>query len=339
MSDDQSETTLSFTFEGPGYERLDEFLLRELQSLSSYERLTRSQLKRWIASGSVEVNDAVETKSGARLKPGYDVVFLGANESDYLFEPCSLPLSLCHEDEDLLVINKPAGLVVHPGAGNKTGTLIQAVAGYLEESSGTFLGKHFEGSFRPGVVHRLDADTTGLLVVAKNAPTHQALAKQFAERTIDREYVALALSTPRRKRAIDQNESGVIDASVGRAPHQRVKMAVVADGGKRAVTHWSVTERFPWATLLKLKLETGRTHQIRVHMDYIGSPLIGDPTYGDFSALPKALKEKGDLFGRQALHAAVLGFTHPASGERLRFEEGPPDDFLELIDSFRRTQS
>ncbi|MCB0321215.1 MAG: hypothetical protein KDD60_09835, partial [Bdellovibrionales bacterium] len=139
MSDDQSETTLSFTFEGPGYERLDEFLLRELQSLSSYERLTRSQLKRWIASGSVEVNDAVETKSGARLKPGYDVVFLGANESDYLFEPCSLPLSLCHEDEDLLVINKPAGLVVHPGAGNKTGTLIQAVAGYLEESSGTFL--------------------------------------------------------------------------------------------------------------------------------------------------------------------------------------------------------
>ncbi len=337
MTDEQHESVLTLSFDGPDYERLDEFLLKELTTLAHYSTLTRSQLKRWIEAGAVEVNGAVVTKAGTRLKPGYEVEFLGPPETQSLVETCSLPLALCYEDDHLLVVNKPAGLVVHPGAGNRTGTLIQAVAGYLEESSSTSLAKHFEGSFRPGVVHRLDADTTGLLVIAKNVTAHQALAKQFAERSIEREYTALALSTPRKKRAIDQAESGVIDAPLGRAPHQRVKMALVEHGGKRAVTHWRVVERFPWATLLRVKLETGRTHQIRVHMESIGSPLIGDRTYGDFSALPKSLKERMEAFGRQALHATILGFKHPQSGEPLRFEEPPPEDFRSLVRFFQET--
>jgi 23S rRNA pseudouridine1911/1915/1917 synthase len=244
-------------------------------------------------------------------------------------EPFEFPLQILFEDADLLVINKPAGISMHPGAGNRAHTIANAVVqhvGVKQRAVG-------EGD-RPGIVHRLDKDTTGVVVIAKSTPVHAALAAQFAERSIDRSYRALVFTTPRAKRPVQSSDHGEISGPIGRHPTKRTLMAISAKG-KEAVTEWKVLERFTYGTLLECRLQTGRTHQIRVHMESIGCPVIGDSTYGDFSNLPPQLREAAEAFGRQALHAATLSFTHPSSGERLSFTAPLPDDFQKLLDAFQ----
>jgi 23S rRNA pseudouridine1911/1915/1917 synthase len=238
-------------------------------------------------------------------------------------------LEILFEDEHLIVINKPCGLSMHPGAGNRVATLANAVVAHV----GTHQGEVGEVD-RPGIVHRLDKDTTGVVVVAKSAKALTGLAKQFNDRTIKREYLSLVFTTPRAKRAVQLQDSGEVVAAIGRHPTERTKMAVHAEG-RPALTKWRVVERFSYGTLLANTLQTGRTHQIRVHMDSIGSPVIGDTMYGDFSGLPKHLKEAAERFGRQALHAASLGFSHPIHDTFQEFSAPLPDDMEVLISQFR----
>jgi 23S rRNA pseudouridine1911/1915/1917 synthase len=248
----------------------------------------------------------------------------------------NIPLHIVHEDNELIVINKPAGLVVHPAAGNRTGTLVNALIAHCGASlSG------IGGETRPGIVHRLDKDTSGLLVVAKTDRAHRALAAQFAdhgrERGLERGYLALVWGVP------DPRE-GAIDKPIGRDPKSRVKMAV-RSGGRRAVTHYKTRAVYrdakgrPVASLVECRLQTGRTHQIRVHLAKIGHPLLGDAVYGAGFRTRAALlstKTKRALaaFERQALHAYLLGFKHPVSGETLRFEQNPPPDLAFLLSTF-----
>ncbi len=243
--------------------------------------------------------------------------------------PEDIPLTIVYEDDHLVVIDKPAGLVVHPGPGNWSGTLVNALLHHCGDSlSG------IGGVKRPGIVHRLDKDTSGLLVVAKTDLAHQGLAAQFADhgRTgpLEREYVALVWGAPMQLR-------GTVDADLARSSANRQKIAVTKSGGRHAITHWQVRERFgpkdaaPIAALMACRLETGRTHQIRVHMAHIGHPLVGDADYGAHfrtksARLPEEVRDVVDAFPRQALHAGLLAFAHPATGETLRFESPLPDD-------------
>jgi len=244
-----------------------------------------------------------------------------------------MSLEVLHEDESLLVINKPAGLTMHPGAGNRAHTLVNAlVAHFGAGSTPELFSSGVTG--RPGIVHRLDRDTTGLVVVAKTAHALHSLSRQFATRTVGRAYCALVLSTPRGLRAVNTVDGGTIDRPIGRHPTKRTLMAIAAEG-RRAVTHWRVLERFAYGTLIEARLETGRTHQIRVHFDSLGCPVIGDKTYGDFSPLPQTLRRAAERFGRQALHAQVLEFDHPVSHKRLAFSGEPPSDFAALLEAFR----
>jgi 23S rRNA pseudouridine1911/1915/1917 synthase len=226
-------------------------------------------------------------------------------------------LDILYEDEDLLVVNKPAGLVVHPGAGNPRGTLVNALLAHCQDSlSG------IGGVKRPGIVHRIDKDTSGILVVAKNDWTHQRLSEQFAEHTIERIYQAFVWGYV-------QKTTGVVTGDIGRSPQNRQKMAIVTRNGKKAVTHYERLAIFGGgiASHIQCILETGRTHQIRVHMASLGHSLIGDPVYG---SIPKGAPDCAKYFPRQALHAGFLGFTHPRTGERLSFEAPMPIDMVEL---------
>ena len=234
--------------------------------------------------------------------------------------PQDIPLVIVHEDEHLLVVDKPAGLVVHPAAGNPDGTLVNAL---LHHCAGQLSG--IGGVARPGIVHRIDKDTSGLLVVAKTDVAHEGLAKQFAAHSIDRRYIAVASG-------MMMAGEGTVDAPLARSTQNRKKMAVVAEGrGKRAVTHWTKLANLRDASLVECRLETGRTHQVRVHMAHLGHPLVGDPTYGRTKKTHRTLlKELG--FERQALHAALLGFTHPVSKDRLSFESALPADMAELVE-------
>jgi 23S rRNA pseudouridine1911/1915/1917 synthase len=218
---------------------------------------------------------------------------------------------------------------MHPGAGNRDETLVNALVHRFGEQV------VFLSSGRPGIVHRLDKDTSGVVVVARDVETLNALSAQFAARTVGRAYKALVFSTPRAQRQINLSDRGKVDAAIGRHPTKRTSMAVVKEGGKRAVTNWGVVERMPYGTLIVARLETGRTHQIRVHMNHIHSPVIGDLTYGDFSGLPHELRMNAQRFGRQALHAYRIEFEHPVTKERLSFESPLPEDFRKLIDEFR----
>jgi 23S rRNA pseudouridine1911/1915/1917 synthase len=234
-------------------------------------------------------------------------------------EAQDIPLTIVFEDEHLLVVDKPAGLVVHPAAGNFDGTLVNAL---LHHCAGRLSG--IGGVARPGIVHRIDKDTSGLLVVAKSDPAHEGLAKQFAVHSIERRYLAAVSGVPK-------TAEGTVDAPLARSNSDRKKIAIVSDGrGKRAVTHWTRLEAWRDAALVECRLETGRTHQIRVHLASIGHPLLGDPVYGRYG---KRLQEvvKGLGFHRQALHAAVLGFTHPITKHRLSFQSEVPDDMQELF--------
>jgi len=319
-------------------QRLDSLLAESLAQIESFKGVTRSQVKNWIEAGLVLVNDKLVRKAGTFVDQGDRIVLdeeqILALGSTHL-APLDLKLKIVYEDENLLVVDKPPFLTVHPGAGNKDFTLANALVAHLsEDKSYKQMLEAGSGKQRPGIVHRLDKDTSGLLVVAKNIGTQAALSKQFAEKTTKRAYYALVFTTPRANRTVSKSDQGTISANLGRDPKDRKKMAVLKNGGKSAVTHWKVIERMPYATLLELRLETGRTHQIRVHLRELGSPVMGDRVYGDFSGLSPALKKVQSSFGRQALHAHLLEFTHPQSGKLLAFKSPLPPDFKQLISAF-----
>lgn len=288
-------------------ERVDKFLSRQLSDVS------RSQIQQWIKTGHVTVNGA-SVKASYRLAVEDEVELVVPPLMRLQIAPEPIPLDIVYEDGDLLVVNKPRGMVVHPAPGHFTGTLVNALLHHCRDLSG------INGVLRPGIVHRIDKDTSGLLVVAKHDRAHESLARQLAEHAVRREYLALVHGNI----PVDR---GTVDAPIGRDPANRQRMAVVAKGGKTAVTHFVVERRLGAYTLLRLRLETGRTHQIRVHMKYIGHPLVGDPKYGPRRTLP---------INGQALHAAVLGFVHPRTGEHLLFEAPLPADMQALLGALSR---
>lgn len=275
------------------------------------EDWSRSQIANWVKDGAVKVN-------GETVKPNYkvrldDVIIVSPpllEELDVV--PEDLDLEITYEDADVLVVNKPRGMVVHPAPGHANGTLVNGLMFHCKDLSG------INGVARPGIVHRIDKDTSGLLMVAKNDMAHTSLVDQLVKKTVTRKYVALV-------HGHIPHDKGTIEAPIGRDSKDRQKMAVI-DKGKHAVTHFRVLERFGNFTLVECRLETGRTHQIRVHMKYIGFPLVGDPKYG-----PKKTMD----IGGQALHAEVIGFDHPRTGEYLEFSAEPPAEFAELLESLR----
>jgi len=308
-------------------ERLDRLLARRLADLS------RSRLKALIEAGHVRIGGRTMTDAGHRVNLGDRISVAVPEPEDPTPTGEDIPLAVVFEDEHLIVVDKPAGLVVHPGAGNWTGTLVNALIAHCGD---TLSG--IGGVRRPGIVHRLDKDTSGLLVVAKTDRAHAALSAQFADhgRTgpLERAYVALAWGTPARA-------SFTVDAPLDRDPHAREKIAV-RSSGRHAVTHVTVEDTFAGGLVsqVRCRLETGRTHQIRVHMAHAGHPLLGDETYGrGFRTKAGKLGEPAraalDALGRQALHAAVLGFAHPATGETMRFESPLPADLAALAAALR----
>ncbi len=308
--------------------------------------LSRSRLAQLIAGGAVTAADgtpATDQKRKARDGECYRIALPPPEPAAP--EPEAIPLTIAYEDGELLVVDKPAGMVVHPAPGAERGTLVNALLAHCGDSlSG------IGGTRRPGIVHRIDKDTSGLLVVAKTQAAHEGLADQFRAHSVARRYLAVCLGAPDRADArlaglptLSFGPEGItVDAALDRHPTDRMRMAVARRGGKRAVTHLRLVKRFgsgvrPVAGLLSCRLETGRTHQIRVHAAHIGHPLIGDPVYGRKRALPKdipqAVAEAITDFPRQALHAAHLGFTHPISGAELAFESPAPADMKALEDA------
>ena len=280
--------------------------------------LSRERLKALIRSGSVEAQGSAVRDPALKVKGDEALRVAVPEPAPAHNEPQDIPLAIVFEDEHLLVIDKPAGLVVHPAAGNLDGTLVNAL---LHHCAGNLSG--IGGVARPGIVHRIDKDTSGLLVVAKTDVAHEGLAKQFAAHSIDRRYLAIVSGVPK-------SGGGTIDAPLARSATNRKKIAIVeGNRGKRAVTHWKQLELLRDSALVECRLETGRTHQVRVHMASIGHPLLGDPVYG------RAGKTHGKLlkdldFQRQALHATELGFTHPVTKSRLSFASPMPPDMQEL---------
>ena len=283
--------------------------------------LSRERLKSLIRSGAVEAAGKPFRDPAVKVR-GDEIFLLAVPEPEPAHnEPQDIPLRVIFEDEHLLVVDKPAGLVVHPAAGNRDGTLVNAL---LHHCGGSLSG--IGGVARPGIVHRIDKDTSGLLVVAKTDVAHEGLAKQFAVHSIDRRYLAIVNGVPKFS-------DGTVDAPLARSAANRKKIAIVEGGrGKRAVTHWRRLEALKGAALVECRLETGRTHQVRVHMASIGHPLVGDPVYGrSGKTYAKLLKEL--QFHRQALHAAELGFTHPVTKRRLSFASAMPPDMQELFNA------
>lgn len=277
--------------------------------LAANTDLTRSKIQKLIKDGAVALNGKACKASSAVCAGDSIRILVPETDGDRLPEPENIPLDVVYEDDDLAVINKPKGMVVHPAPGNPSGTLVNALLYRFQTLSGA------GGEIRPGIVHRIDRMTSGLLVVAKNDFAHEALARQFAEHTAHREYLCLVHGNLKE-------DSGTVDAPIGRHKTDRKRMAVTEDG-RRAVTHWHVLERFGTETLLDVRLETGRTHQIRVHMAYIKHPILGDEVYG--SPAPKL-----GLNG-QALHGYCLTFSHPRTGETMSFTAPLPDDFITAI--------
>jgi len=299
-------------------ERLDTWLARHVAGQS------RSRLQALIEQRHVTV-DGAAGRASARLRAGQRVRVAIPEPAAAVPAPEAIPLAIVHEDAHLVVIDKPAGLVVHPGAGRDSGTLVNALLHHVRDLSGV------GGVLRPGIVHRLDRGTSGLLVVAKDDATHRELARQFASREVEKEYLALVLGVPQRKQ-------GTIAAPIGRDPVQRKKMSIRAARGREARSQYAVVEAFDGAALLRVRIMTGRTHQIRVHLASLGHPVAGDATYGGTrtpssrrSAARQALR---NLF-RPALHAARLAFTHPATGARVAFESPLPADLAGVVGELR----
>ncbi|GAA3886224.1 RluA family pseudouridine synthase [Sphingomonas limnosediminicola] len=282
--------------------------------------LSRERLKSLIRSGAVECEGKPVRDPATKVRGDEQFIVAVPEPAPAHNVPQDIPLKIVFEDEYLLVVDKPAGLVVHPAAGNFDGTLVNAL---LHHCGGSLSG--IGGVARPGIVHRIDKDTSGLLVVAKTDVAHEGLAKQFAAHSIDRRYLAIVSGSPK-------TSEGTVDAHLARSTANRKKIAIVEEGrGKRAVTHWKLLKVLRDASLVECRLETGRTHQVRVHMASIGHPLLGDPVYGRSKTHGKLLKEL--KFHRQALHATELGFTHPVTKSRLSFSSPMPPDMQELFNA------
>jgi 23S rRNA pseudouridine1911/1915/1917 synthase len=294
--------------------RLDVYLAGEIGGVS------RSQLARHIGQGAVMVNGVADPPS-RKLRAGDVVVWDPPPVAPAAAQPEDIPLSIVHEDRWLVVVDKPPGLVVHPAPGHQAGTLVNALLAHCRDLAG------IGGELRPGIVHRIDKDTSGLLVVAKDDATMNALGAAFKAHAIERVYDGLAVGKP-------PGPSGRIDTLFGRDPRDRKRFSSRVRAGKRAVTTWKVVERFAGAARFEARLETGRTHQVRVHLAALGCPLLGDRTYGRPPREP-ALRAIGEALGRQALHARLLGFVHPATGERLVFSSELPADMRAALQALR----
>ena len=319
-----SFVNLKFINETDKEVRLDIIILNSLASEPEYAHSTRSQIKNLILGEKVLVNGKIVTKAGFLVKPKIEFEIFIQKEKDTYLKPYDFPLNIVFEDKDLLVINKPANLSMHPGAGNKEFTLLNALVFYLQKPA--------------YLVHRLDKDTTGLVIVAKNENIQNLLTKQFLDKKVNRLYYALALVGPRGGKVIQESDSGRIETFYGRHPIHRKKMSVLKDSGRIAITNWKVIEKFDYAYLLELKLGTGRTHQIRVHLDYLKSPIIGDTLYGNFQSLPEKLQKVAKAFNRQALHSYFLQFIHPRNHKLVSFQADFPEDFKGLLDVFKTTR-
>jgi len=289
-------------------ERVDKFVTDSIDD----QGVSRTQVQEWIKAGAVQVDDKI-AKANVKVAEGNRVVLHIPEPEEAAIIPENIPLEVIYEDSDLIVINKKRGMVVHPAPGHSSGTLVNALMYHCKDLSG------INGMIRPGIVHRIDKDTTGLLMAAKNDLAHVSLAEQLKEHTVTRKYIALVHGNL-------PHDQGTIDAPIGRDLNDRKLFTVTDHNSRHAVTHFHVLERLGDYTIVELQLETGRTHQIRVHMKYIGHPLAGDPVYGR----NKTVALKG-----QALHATLLGFTHPRSGERLEFEMPLPADFEYVLSSLR----
>ena len=327
-TDPEDELFEHFRFEVPKGQlllRIDKFLMNLIQNA------TRNKIQNAATNGDIYVND-VPVKSNYKVKP-FDVVKIMLTHPPYenRIDPEDIPLNIVYEDEALLLINKPPGLVVHPGHGNYTGTLVNALAFHFQNLP-------MNSSERPGLVHRIDKDTSGLLVIAKTEAAMTHLAKQFEAKTSEREYVAMVWGN------VKENQ-GTIEGNIARHVKDRMQMAVFADPevGKPAVTHYKVLERFGYVTLISCILETGRTHQIRVHLKHIGHTIFNDERYGGnlilkgttFTKYKQFIDNCFKALPRQALHAKTLGFVHPTTGEMMRFDTELPQDLQDVIEKWR----
>lgn len=281
-----------------------------------FEDFTRSHIQSVLSDGAVKVNGKTVGKS-CKLSPGDEVVFTVPEPTILSAEPENITLDIIYEDSDLLVVNKPRGLVVHPAPGNESGTLVNAL---MYHCKGSLSG--INGVIRPGIVHRIDKDTSGLLIVAKNDFSHEKLAMQIKDHSFKRQYRAVVHGNIK-------DDFGTVDAPIGRSTKDRKKMCVTDKNSRHAVTHYEVLDRFDGFTYIKVTLETGRTHQIRVHMSYIGHPVAGDPVYGPKNGVTK--------LNGQCLHAGLIGFIHPRDGRYMEFESDLPDYFTAFLKSLKKT--
>ncbi len=297
--------SFTITVEEEG-ERIDKVLA------SIIENGTRSQIQSWIKDGLVTVNGK-KVKSNYKCVNGDTVEWEEPEPEPLDVVAENIPIDIVYEDDHVLVVNKPRGMVIHPSVGHMTGTLVNAILYHCQDLSG------INGVLRPGIVHRIDKDTSGLLLVAKSDQAHVGLAKQLSEKTVKRKYEAIV-------HGVVPHDVGTIDAPIGRDPKDRQKMAVV-DNGKNAVTHFKVIKRYESYSHVECRLETGRTHQIRVHFNYIGYPLVGDPKYGP--------RKTYNMDG-QALHAKIIGFEHPITKEWLEFEVEPPEVFMQVLEKLNK---
>ncbi|MED3573485.1 RluA family pseudouridine synthase [Cytobacillus praedii] len=293
-------------------EQIGERIDKVLSTLN--KEWSRTQVQQWIKEGHVLVNEQqIKTNYKCALNDRIEIMIPEPEELDVV--PEEMDLDIFYEDQDVLVVNKPKGMVVHPAPGHVTGTLVNGLMAHCKDLSG------INGVMRPGIVHRIDKDTSGLLMVAKNDLAHESLVNQLVNKTVTRKYRAIV-------HGVIPHDYGTIDAPIARDQKERQSMAVT-DNGKKAVTHFHVLERFTDFTFVECQLETGRTHQIRVHMKYIGYPLAGDPKYGPRKTLN---------IGGQALHAGILGFVHPRSGEYMEFEAPLPPNFQKLVDQLKNNR-
>ncbi len=312
---------------GQGLLRIDKFLVNRMENAS------RNRIQTAADEGNILVNGKA-VKSSYKVKPLDEIsIVMPYPPRELEIIPEDIPIDILYEDDDVIIINKEAGLVVHPGFGNYTGTLVNALTFHLKD-----LPLFQNGDMRAGLVHRIDKNTSGILVIAKNERAHARLARQFFDHTISRVYNALVWGN------LPQDE-GTITGHIGRSLRDRLKMAVFEDGsnGKHAVTHYKVLERFGYVTLVECRLETGRTHQIRVHFEHIGHPLFNDERYGGdrilkgttFSKYKQFIENCFEIMPRHALHARSLGFTHPSTGKEVYFESDPPQDMRTVLDKWR----
>jgi 23S rRNA pseudouridine1911/1915/1917 synthase len=311
---------------GQGMLRIDKFLMHRLENVS------RNKIQMAAKTGNILVNGN-PVKPSYKIKPG-DLISVVMSYPPHEIEivPENIPVSIVYEDHDIIVVNKEAGMVVHPAFGNYTGTLVNALTYHLQHS------RHADTHAKPYLVHRIDKNTSGIMLVAKNEPAQWALAREFFTHAVKRQYIALVWGDVK-------NDEGTVTGHIGRSLKDRKMMVVFPDGdhGKHAVTHYRVLERFGYTTLISCELETGRTHQIRAHMKYLGHPLFNDDEYGGdkilkgttFSKYKQFVQNCFTLLPRQALHAKSLGFRHPSSGKELFFDSELPDDMAAVVDKWR----